>query len=339
MPAKISGVVRPVAALPSAVPAPLPGSAVTPLRSSVPISRHPAAAERPLALHAQSALARAIQARPIQNEPAPAAEARRGSIQRKPTALDLGNQMLWYDDENISLGTFPTRRELLEAMRHQPVKIFDITGGNLQTIFEISTLPLTITGLQIKRTDEGLKLTGDLSDGKDITGSVYLPEYYIDVTGKGAVYPVRANKVSFSEKFWYTRALRVHNINANPQGLKLGDYIAYYAAVEAEKVGIKYIVAMHVVPKARNFYLRLGFKEYDEALGYDVLVKKKEEIRKKLSTAKSEQMESLSKDQMKINEAMTEATLFVDTTTLKQNARKNWESVWKKKSPGSYEKK
>jgi hypothetical protein len=71
-------------------------------------------------------------------------------IQLKVASLITGDQEVWYDDENIALGFFPTKLALLEAMRDQPVKLFDITGRNLEQIREISEFLPTPVSQPIK---------------------------------------------------------------------------------------------------------------------------------------------------------------------------------------------
>lgn len=201
----------------------------------------------------------------------------------------------------------------------------------------------SIAGLTVTTTDQGLALSGTMSDGTVISGSVYTPVYYIDTGGSARTAPIREGDATLRQRWDWNKAMRVHNINANPKGQALGDYLAWYVAAKAQKAGIAYILAMHVVPKARNFYLRLGFREYNVAMAYDKLLLEKEALRVKMGIAAEDagidaaaKLEALGRLQETLNENMTEATLFVPVATLLVNAEANWKRKWHKNSPGNY---
>lgn len=61
-------------------------------------------------------------------------------VQRKVESLIVGDQTLWYDDEDLELGTFTTKEALLAAMRDRPVKLFDPKGKNVEQVFEAHEL-------------------------------------------------------------------------------------------------------------------------------------------------------------------------------------------------------
>src|SRR5438067_1887552 len=50
------------------------------------------------------------------------------AIQRKPTSFSMGGNAVWYDDDDMGLGNFPSRVALMEALRLRPVPIYDIRG-------------------------------------------------------------------------------------------------------------------------------------------------------------------------------------------------------------------
>ncbi len=194
---------------------------------------------------------------------------------------------------------------------------------------------LYIKGLQITRTSEGLAMSGTLPDGKPVKGSVYLPEYYIDATGKARIQPTRVAEAGSPERA-FTKAMRVHNITAEPKGIRLGDFLAYHAASIAKNAGITHIVAMKVVPAARNFYVRLGFLEYDASRSYEVLVERKRKIQESMLKATGSEMAGLGEDLQATIAGMSEATLYVDVNTLMAKAATNWTSAWKKFGEGAY---
>jgi GNAT superfamily N-acetyltransferase len=203
---------------------------------------------------------------------------------------------------------------------------------------------LSIVGLRPEATADGLRLTGTLSDEREIDCSVTLPVYYIDPSGRAGIAPTREADASFWTKLSYTKAIRVQNITAEPKQLKLGDALAYYVAVEAERRGATYVLAMHVVPRARNFYTRLGFEEYDANNTYEILTARYEDVTNRMrevaaDAARAHELPPLGIEQANLNALRQEANMMVRTATLKETARANFYSGWTKTGEGAFEQK
>lgn len=228
---------------------------------------------------------------------------------------------------------------LLEAeATRMRVRATTVQRSALSDLVEIR-LEKSIRNLATKTVSGGIELSGDYSTGEKVTGSVYTPSYYLDPTGHAATAPIPEASASLLQKAYYTKAMRVHNITVSPTGAKLGDLLAWAVACRAEEQSINVVVAMKVNPKARNFYIRLGFTEYDAERGYPFLVSEKAKLEQKMRTATPEELEALSPEYDKITSGIAESTLIVATKTLKTKAAENWNAHWKKKAEGHWEEK
>lgn len=200
-----------------------------------------------------------------------------------------------------------------------------------------SSVRTSITNLKVTPTNQGFELSGFISDGSAITGSVDTPAYYIDASGTAKTEPIREDAASFFQRVRWKKAMRVQNITADPKGQALGDYLAWYVADKASKASISHIVAMHVVPKARNFYHRLGFEEYNKARPYSMLVDAKKVLDAEMKTTEASALSALGARQKELIDAMSDATLVIPVAALLIKARTNWEEKWRRTSEGNYE--
>jgi hypothetical protein len=64
---------------------------------------------------------------------------KKNPIQRKIAFIEADGSKLWYDDENIDLGIFPTKEKLVEQMQEHsgPVPIFDLSGKTSERLNEL----------------------------------------------------------------------------------------------------------------------------------------------------------------------------------------------------------
>ena len=197
---------------------------------------------------------------------------------------------------------------------------------------------LKFTDVKCNLTKEGMALSGRLSDGRDVKGSVYLPTFYIDTSGNAETPPIPAASATASDRNNWTQALRVQNITAEPNGMKFGDFLAYQVGVRAGELGITHILAMTVVPKARNFYSRLGFTDYNAVNSYGSLLKRtkwlEDEVRR-INTAKEPtDTAALMLQIQQYRNEMAQATMMVPVATLRTKAVANWRSKWRQIDTG-----
>ena len=97
-----------------------------------------------------------------------------------------------------------------------------------------------------------------------------------------------------------------------------------------------------VVPRARGYYERLGFRDYNRNRNYPFLLEERERIRGLMRAAAEKnnmlEIERLGNLQQTLNDEASNATMYVAVATMKLNARRNWEATWLKVGEGHYEK-
>ncbi|MFE4107806.1 hypothetical protein [Almyronema epifaneia] len=157
-----------------------------------------------------------------------------------------------------------------------------------------------------------------------VDGSVLLHEYKMPLNR--ALAPVPKVGMEIPD------ALRVHNLAANPRGLKLGQLLTYHHGLEAVSRNIPYVIAMNVTAARGPFYEPLGFTDYNASQPYQQLKDEADAIvafiQKGGPFAYEGHQQELIERLVLVRNLMAESSMIISSSDLVANSKEKWEQVW-----------
>jgi hypothetical protein len=193
----------------------------------------------------------------------------------------------------------------------------------------------TIRGLRTQvaedaRGEKTMTMTGLMSLGRRIQGSVILAPYFVDGRPNYRNIPVTAaHEANFIFEQCYDKAVRVQNINVDPKSMKLGELLIARVAAWAQLQGIRYVVALKV-EKALTFYERLGFVDYYPNIRIRELQAKKKNLEDSMREARARaDVDKSAAQYLAVVEGLQNAALIIDAAALLVNATQIWSTKWK----------
>jgi hypothetical protein len=191
----------------------------------------------------------------------------------------------------------------------------------------------TIRGLRTQvaedaRGEKTMTMTGLMSLGRRIQGSVILAPYFVDGRPNYRNIPVTAaHEANFIFEQCYDKAVRVQNINVDPKSMKLGELLIARVAAWAQLQGIRYVVALKV-EKALTFYERLGFVDYYPNIRIRELQAKKKNLEDSMREARAD-VDKYAAQYLAVVEGLQNAALIIEAAALLVNATQIWSTKWK----------
>lgn len=193
----------------------------------------------------------------------------------------------------------------------------------------------TIRGLRTQvaedaRGEKTMTMTGLMSLGRRIQGSVILAPYFVDGRPNYRNIPVTAaHEANFIFEQCYDKAVRVQNINVDPKSMKLGELLIARVAAWAQLQAIRYVVALKV-EKALTFYERLGFVDYYPNIRIRELQAKKKNLEDSMREASARaDVDKYAAQYLAVVEGLQNAALIIDAAALLVNATQIWSTKWK----------
>lgn len=197
----------------------------------------------------------------------------------------------------------------------------------------LDTHPTSSGNVEVNITQADITLGGSVTNRatnvtQPITGSVSLDEYKMDADRSVQPQPVQQHEVP--------DAMRVHNINASPQKLRLGQLLTYHVGLEAQKRNIPYVIAMDVTSARGPFYEPLGFTDYNAQQPYAQLLAEKNSLNAfilKLSQRpelqnSEDQIQQLIERKVELTQLLSESNMVIPVETLIENSRTTFQQVW-----------
>lgn len=164
----------------------------------------------------------------------------------------------------------------------------------------------------------------------DVKGSVMVEEYSFPAERNRM--PVKSSKTQTA-----TNALRVHNLNADPRKVGLGQVLTYQHGLLAINKDLEYVIAMNVTGARGPFYEKMGFTDYNPnpEEGYRALEKQKTGIDEFLRKPNIEdltdkdQFDEFVRQKNSLTEKMAESPMVIKAKTLIVNSENVWKNFWK----------
>ncbi|HWQ48695.1 MAG TPA: DUF4157 domain-containing protein [Methanosarcina sp.] len=174
-----------------------------------------------------------------------------------------------------------------------------------------------------KITVEGQITNKNTNISTPVEGDVMLHEYK---TSLNRSVPPKPNDQGVPD------ALRVHNINAHPRKMNLGQLLTYHHGLVAISRNIPYVIAMDVTAAREPFYEPLGFIDYDSSQPYKTLKQQVEAIKEFLIKdgpfESDEQRQYLIEEKVRLTMLMANSSMIILSSDLVENSKKKWENVW-----------